>query len=101
MKQENETILEEFDLWLKTRFVNEVQVKGHRFKKTKRNEILIDGGPFTRDEAKQILKMIMSRNPITRLNATLIIWERNGTLTKILIALAIIMLILIYIRIRK
>ncbi|RLI37301.1 hypothetical protein DRO55_01650 [Candidatus Bathyarchaeota archaeon] len=97
----NEAILEEFDLWLKTAFIEEFRFMGHTFKRVGRNEVLIDGGLFTEKEVRQILQMLTSRNPIDRLNATMIIWERNGTLIKVLIFLALVALIVIYIYVRR
>ena len=101
MKKKSVQILEDFELWLKTRFTNAFWFKGHRFEKAEDEGVMIDGGYFTEEEAKQVFKMLNSRNPFTRLNATLLIWERNGFLLKILIALSIIVLILVYIRVRK
>ena len=101
MKKKSVQILEDFELWLKTRFTNAFWFKGHRFEKAEDEGVIIDGGYFTEEEAKQVFKMLNSRNPFAKLNATLLIWERNGFLLKILITLSIIVLILVYIRVRK
>jgi len=100
-KERSEQILEDFNLWLKTKFTNVFWFRGHKFEKAEGEGILIDGGFFTEEEAKEIFKMLNSKNPISRLNATFIIWERNGILLKLLIVLSVVALILIYIRIRK
>jgi len=101
MSQKNQKITEEFDLWLKTKFIESFWVSGHRFEKTKNDDILIDKAAFTREEAVQLFKMLTSRNPFTRLNATLVIWERNGTLTRLLLIAAFLLIIFILIRVRK
>jgi len=92
---------EDFDLWLRVKFTDEFWLRGHRFEKTKNEEVLVDGGVFTKNEAKHLFKLIISRNPLDRLNATLLMWERNGALIKILIILALLMLILVYIRVKR
>jgi len=101
MKAESKMILEEFNLWLRTKFTEVFWFKGHKFEKTDGEDILIDGGFFTREEAKEIFKMLNSRNPFTRLNATIMIWERNGFLMKIAAILATVALVLIYLKVRK
>ncbi|RJS88579.1 hypothetical protein CW705_08655 [Candidatus Bathyarchaeota archaeon] len=101
MKEESKIVLEEFDLWLRTKFTEVFWFKGHEFKKTEGEDIIIDGGFFTKEEAKEVFKMLNSRNPFLRLNAKLTIWERNGFLIKIAIILAILALVLIYLRIRR
>ena len=101
MKKKSVQILEDFELWLKTRFTNAFWFKGHKFEKTEGEDILIDVGLFAREEARDLLEMLSSKNPLTRFNATVIIWERNGFLIKILVLLAFIALVLIYIRVRK
>lgn len=99
--EKKELLFEDFNLWLKTKFTDVFWHKGHKFEKTKGEDVLIDGGVFSKEEAKQLFQMLNSRNPIIRLNATFIIWERNGLLIKLLIALASIVLLFIYIRVRR
>ena len=101
MREKSKEVLEEFDLWLRTKFTDTFWFKGHKFEKTEGEDILIDGGLFAREEARDLFEMLNSKNPLTRFNATVIIWERNGFLIKILVLLAFIALVLIYIRIRK
>lgn len=100
MREETMQIFEDFELWLKTEFTNAFWFRRHKFEKVEGKSVRIDGGYFTKDEAKIIFKMLNSGNPITRFNATLMIWERNGLLTKLIIFLSILVLILIYIKIR-
>lgn len=94
-------VLEDFDLWLRTKFTDVFWFKGHRFEKTKGEDILVDGGPFLKREAKELFRMLTSQNPLGKLNATILIWERNGFLTKIIITLAFIALLLIYFKVRR
>jgi len=101
MGTERQMLIEDFEMWLKTRFTDMVWLKGHKFEKTKTGEILIDKGKFTQEEARQLFMFITSRNPFQRFNATLLIWERSGVLIKVLIALAILVLVLVYIRVKR
>ena len=94
-------VLEDFELWLKTRFTNAFWFKGHKFERAEDGGVIVDGGYFTVEEARHLFRILNSRNPIMRLNATILIWERNGFLMKLLIALSIIALILLYIKVRK
>jgi hypothetical protein len=100
-KEEKELLHQDFDLWLKTKFSDVFWLKGHKFEKTMGEDVLIDGGLFTKEEATTLFRIFTSRNPFARFNATIMVWERNGILLKIIIALALIALILIYIRIRR
>ena len=96
-KDKYNSSLEEFKLWMKIDAFQSFYLRNHKFEKSKEGFIKIDGGLFTREEATQIFKMILSSNPFTRFEATLIILGRNGMLTKILIILALSFLLLIYI----
>jgi len=100
-REEREVLIEEFDIWLKTRFAEKLRIGGHRFEKTLSGEIMIDGGAFTAEEARLLFQMLTSRNPLNRINAAIIIWDRNGTLVKVVVALAILALILVYLWVRR
>lgn len=100
-REENKLLFEDFDLWLKTKFTDVFWLKGHKFEKTKGEDVLIDGGFFTKEEAKELFRMLTSRNPFTKFNATILIWERNGVLIKIMIVLALVTLTLIYLKVRR
>ncbi len=100
VKERSIQVFEDFELWLKTGFTNAFWFKGHKFEKTEGEGVRVDGGYFTKEEARALFKMLNSGNPITRLNAALMIWERNSLLTKLIIILSILALILIYIKIR-
>jgi len=99
-RREKEVLIEEFDLWLKTRFADKIWIGGHLFEK-RMGEILIDGGSFTSDEAKMLFQMLTSKNPLDKINASIIIWDRNGTLVKVLVTLAILALIVVYVWVRR
>lgn len=100
MKQENGRT-SEFELWLKTKFVEHIWVGGHKFKRTPTSDVKVDGALFTEGEVRQLFHMLTSRNPLTRLHATIIIWERNGILVKLFLIIALLMLILVYVVVRR
>ncbi len=76
-------------------------MKRHRFEKTQSGDIIVDGGLFRRDEAEALFKMLTSQDPFTRLNATLVIWERNKILLVMAILFAAAILALVLIRVRR
>lgn len=92
---------DEFELWLRSKFTVAFYYKGHRFERTASGAVLVDNGLFQEPEARALFQMLSSSNPVTRLNGVLAIWERNGTLLKILLAAAFLILIFILIRIRR
>jgi hypothetical protein len=92
---------EEFDLWMSSGVHASFWVKRHRFEKTQSGDVIVDGGFFRRDEAQALFKMLTSPNPLTRLNATLVIWERNRTLLILTILFASVLLALVLIRVRR
>ncbi len=100
-EKKNMQVFEDFEIWLKTKFTNAFWFKGHKFERADDEGVIVDGGYFTADEAKHLFRMLNSRNPITRLNATILIWERNGFLMKLLVIISIIALILVYIKVRR
>ena len=75
---------DEFNLWLRSSYSGAFYVAGHKFEKSGANEIRIDSGLFTADEATQLYSMLSSRNPISQINAVFAILERSGTLLWIL-----------------
>lgn len=92
---------DEFELWLRSKFTVAFYFKGHRFERTASGAVLVDNGLFQEPEARALFQMLSSTNPVTRLNATVAIWERNGTLLKLLLAAASLLLIFVLIRIRR
>lgn len=99
-KQENGRTVE-FDLWLRTKFVDHIWMGGHRFEKTPTSDVKVGGVLFTEEEVRQLFEMLTSSNPLTRLNATLIIWERNGTLVKLFLVIALAMLLIVFVVVRR
>jgi len=91
----------EFELWLRSSYSGAFRIAGHTFEKTKSDEIKIDNGTFSRDEATQICSLLNSKNPFDHLNAVIAILERNGTLLWILLILAILLFVIVAIRIRR
>ncbi len=92
---------EEFEVWVSSGVHASFWVKRHRFEKTQSGDVIVDGGLFRRDEARALFKMLTSPNPLTRLNGTLVVWERNKTLLIIAILFAAALLALVLIRIRR
>jgi hypothetical protein len=71
-------------------------VKGHTFVLRGNNVVTIDGGKFVYEEAQQLVRLLNSRSPFAQLNATVMIWERNGVLRLIVLGLiAVIVLAVI------
>ncbi len=68
-------------------------VKGHTFQFEKENIIKVDGGTFVYEEALDLVKMLNSRNPLDSINASIVIWERNGVLRLMVLALVAILLV--------
>jgi len=92
---------DEFELWLRSKFTVAFYFKGHRFERTASGAVLVDNGLFQEPEARALFEMLSSSNPITKLNAVVAIWERNGTLLKLLLAAAFLLLLFVFIRIRR
>lgn len=93
--------LEEFELWLTSKYSSPFWVGRHRFEKSMTGEIRIDNGLFKREEAITVFRMLRSRDPFTRLNANFVIWERNRSLLVLLLVVTLMMLALVLIRIRR
>jgi hypothetical protein len=92
---------EEFDLWLTSRYSNPFWIRKHRFEKSITGEIRVDNGVFKREEATTLFRMMASHDPFARMNANLVIWERNGSLLVLLLLVAVALLALVVIRIRR
>ena len=95
------TATEEFDIWLSGRYSTPFWIGHHRFEKSITGEIRVDNGIFNREEALILFQMLNSRDPLTRLNAKLVIWERNRTLLILLIIVTLLLLALVAIRIER
>jgi len=77
-------------MWFRTGSRFPLAIKGHSFALSKDGLVKVDGGKFVYEEALQLVLMLNSKNPFTQMNATLVIWERNGTLRFIVIGLLVI-----------
>ena len=76
-------------------------VAGHRFDKSPTGAITIDRGTFELEEAIEVGHMLLSINPVARLSAQIAIWEKNGTLVKIVLVVAVLLLILVILFLRR
>jgi hypothetical protein len=87
---------EEFREWINRRSHLPLAVRGHTFVLRGDNVVKIDGGKFLYEEAQQLVKLLNSRSPFAQLNATIMIWERNGVLRLMVLGLiAVIVLVVI------
>ncbi len=84
---------EEFLRWYNSRSNLPLAVKGHTFSLGREGVIKVDGGKFVYEEALQLVSLLNSRNPISQLNASVLIWERNGILRLIVLALVVIVVV--------
>ena len=81
---------EEFQMWFRTGSRFPLAIKGHTFALSRDGLVKVDGGKFVYEEALQLVLMLNSRNPFTQVNATMVIWERNGILRLLVVALLVI-----------
>jgi hypothetical protein len=87
---------EEFREWVNRRSHLPLAVKGHTFVLRGDNVVTVDGGKFVYEEAQQLVRLLNSRSPFAQLNATVMIWERNGVLRLMVLGLiAVIVLVAI------
>ena len=87
---------EQFRTWASGRGPHvPLAVRGHTFMLKKENIIKVDNGTFVYEEALELVKMLNSRNPFNQLNASIVIWERNGVLRLMVLALVAILVILV------
>ena len=85
---------EQFRNWASSRGPHvPLAVKGHTFMLEKENIIKVDGGTFVYEEALELVKMLNSRNPMDSINANVVIWERNGVLRLMVLALVAILVV--------
>jgi len=64
-------------------------------------ELKEEHGLSTEEEVGLLYLMLTSRNPLRVLSGKFLIWERNGTLIKILQVIAVIALIIVFIVVRR
>ena len=84
---------DEFRDWVNRGSHLPLAVKGHTFVLKGDNVIAVDGGKFVFEEALQLVRLLNSRNPFDQMNATFMIWERNGALRLIVILLVVIIVV--------
>ncbi|MDA4116956.1 MAG: hypothetical protein OK455_01250 [Thaumarchaeota archaeon] len=92
---------EEFQSWFRTGSRFPLAIKGHTFAISRDGLVRVDGGKFIYEEALQLVSMLNSRNPFTQLNASLVIWERNGVLRFLVLALLVIVVAAVLIIARR
>jgi hypothetical protein len=92
---------EEFQMWFKSRSRFPLAIKGHTFALSRDGLVKVDGGKFIYEEALQMVVMLNSRNPFTQINASLIIWERNGVLRFLVVALLVIVAAAVLVIVRR
>jgi len=79
---------EQFRSWARGRGPRvPLAVKGHTFAIEKENIVKVDGGTFVYEEALDLVRLFNSSNPFDQLTATISIWERNGAIRLIILAL--------------
>jgi hypothetical protein len=83
---------EQFREWVRRGSHLPLAVRGHTFVIERENIIKVDGGRFVYEEALQLVRMLNSKNPITQINASVMIWERNGVLRIVVVLLIVIIL---------
>jgi hypothetical protein len=72
-------------------------VRGHTFVHGNDGMVRVDGGKFVYEEALQIVSFLNSRNPLAQVNANVLIWERNGALRLIVLALLAIIAVVVFV----
>jgi hypothetical protein len=92
----------DFDYWIRSREMNRpFYVAGHRFDKTPTGAIVIDKGIFELEEAIDVGHMLLSINPVARFSAQIAIWEKNGTLVKLVLIVAVLLLVIVILFLRR
>ena len=61
----------------------------------------IDRGTFELEEALEVGHMLLSINPVARLSGLVAIWEKNGTLVKVVLVASILLLLVIVLLLRE
>jgi hypothetical protein len=83
---------EYFRTWIRSRSSRPFYISDHRFEKNQNGEIVIDRAVFDLEEAEHVGEMLLSANPFLKLSAIFAIWEKNGTLLKIILVSTILLL---------
>lgn len=92
----------DFETWIRSRETPRPYfLRNHRFEKKQDGTVSIDGGKFELEEAEDIGVMLLSANPVSGLTAQVAIWERNGSLVKGVLVVAIILLVIVVLFLRR
>jgi hypothetical protein len=93
---------ERFRSWVRSQSARAAYfIRTHKFEKRSDGTISIDNGSFELEEAEEIAQMLLSANPVSHLGAQVAIWEKNGSLLKLVLVGAIILLILVVLIVRR
>ena len=93
---------QDFESWIRSNYnPGPFYISGHRFEKSSNGLIVIDKAVFDLEEAVDVGHMLFSINPVSRLSAQVAIWEKNGSLVKGVLVVAIILLILVILFLRR
>ncbi len=92
---------EEFQTWFRSMSRLPLAIKGHTFILGKDGIIRVDGGKFVYEEALELVALLNSRNPFAQINAGVLIWERNGVLRLIVLALLAIIVVAVFFLARR
>jgi hypothetical protein len=85
---------EQFRIWARGRGPRApLAVRGHTFTIETENIVKVDGGTFVYEEALDLVRMLNSPNPFDHMSATISIWERNGVLRLMVLALIAIIIV--------
>ena len=87
---------EDFETWFRTLSRYPLAVRGHTFVHGKDGTVRVDGGKFVYEEALELVSLLNSRNPLSQINANVLIWERNGALRLIVLALLAIIAVVVF-----
>ena len=91
-----------FESWIRSKYnPRPFYIARHRFEKSQTGSIIIDKAVFDLEEAVDVGRMLLSVNPVSRLSAQVAIWEKNGTLVKGVLVIAIVLLILVILFLRR
>lgn len=92
---------EQFREWVGRRSHLPLAVQGHSFVMKGDNIVVVDGGQFVYEEALRLVKMLNSRNPIAQINASVMIWERNGMLRLVVLGLVALVILVVVVLARR
>lgn len=92
---------EQFREWANRRSRLPLAVAGHSFILKGDDVVMVDGGRFFYEEALQLVRLLNSRNPISQINASVMIWERNGVLRIVVLSLIALILVVVLLFARR